>query len=181
MGVVGRVKLGVELVGVLASLICNSLTRIFSAICWICWDLVWMSSFSLFSRRSTISNLFTWFSRVFLPSCLHTKNNIRLTTQRRMTCVGQYYLTHLHDLASRVYSGTSVSLKRRFKVSLESDLPRRRSRSRSSRSLAWRTFCSSSVASVLAFTAWGRSGGQRLLLDPKTNHLICLCNKKKVL
>lgn len=46
-----------------------SLTMILSAICWICCDLVWMSSFSLVSLRSTISSLFTWFSRVFLPSC----------------------------------------------------------------------------------------------------------------
>lgn len=45
------------------------LTMILSAICWICCDLVWMSSFSLVSLRSTISSLFTWFSRVFLPSC----------------------------------------------------------------------------------------------------------------
>lgn len=141
-----------------------------------------MSSFSLFSRRSTISSLFTWFSSVFLPSCLHDKGNIRLTTQKGASCVGpgikhtSIALTHLHGSALQLYSGTSVSLKRRFKVSLESLLPRRRSRSRSSRSLAWRTFCSSSVASVLAFTAWGRSGGQGLLQDPKANLLFCLCN-----
>lgn len=36
----GGVKLEVEWARVLASLICSSLTRIFSAICWICWDLV---------------------------------------------------------------------------------------------------------------------------------------------
>lgn len=50
------------------------LTRILSAICWICWALLWISSFSLVSRRSTISNLFTWFSRVFLPSCTRVVN-----------------------------------------------------------------------------------------------------------
>lgn len=46
-------------------------TIILSAICWICWALLWISSFSLVSRRSTISSRFTWFSRVFLPSCTH--------------------------------------------------------------------------------------------------------------
>lgn len=51
-----------------------SLTMILSAICCICCDLVWISSFSLLSLRSTISSLFTWFSRVFLPSCSTTDN-----------------------------------------------------------------------------------------------------------
>ena len=45
------------------------LTRILSAICWICWDFVWMSSFSLFSLRSMVSSLFTLFSREWRRSC----------------------------------------------------------------------------------------------------------------
>lgn len=55
-------------------------TRILSAICWICWPLLWISSFSLASRRSTISSLFTWFSRVFLPSWI-TQNKQTLCTK----------------------------------------------------------------------------------------------------
>lgn len=45
------------------------LTRILSAICWICSDFVWMSSFSLFSLRSMVSSLFTLFSREWRRSC----------------------------------------------------------------------------------------------------------------
>ena len=58
----------------------SSLTMIFSAICWICCDLVWMSSFSLFSRRSTISRRFTWFSRDFRPSCTCMRTRVHAHT-----------------------------------------------------------------------------------------------------